>query len=141
MIDQARVTALHERAMEQAQAALTTADPRLAHQLSRSAFEQEREAAESLAIELGQEPTRAILYRSAATLAVDCRDDAEAKRLAKEGLAGSPPADVEAELREILAKLEARTPSGSPVPGAFRAAVGHVLSSLVSALHVFKSHR
>ncbi|MEA2695282.1 MAG: hypothetical protein QOJ16_4669 [Acidobacteriota bacterium] len=140
MIDQTRMTALHQRAMEQAQEALTTSDSRLARELSRSAFEKEREAAESLPSEPGQEPTRAILYRSAAMLALDCRDDAEAGRLARAGLAGSPPDDVRAELREILAGVERSSP-GRSIARVFRTALALVLSSVVSALDAIRSHR
>lgn len=91
--------------MEQAQEAFVTPDADRAQALFRNAFEKEREAAESLHDEPAQEPTRSILYRSAALLALDCKDSDEARRLATEGLKGNPPASIEAELKEILGRL------------------------------------
>jgi hypothetical protein len=88
--------------MEFAQRAVLAEDPLQAGQLFRSAFENERKAAEALADSFDLEPTRSVLYRSAATLALDCADFAEAERLAHEGLAGKPPADIAQELRDVL---------------------------------------
>jgi len=104
MIEPAQTIALHQEAMEFAQQAMAARDQGRAQKLFRSAFEKEREAAEALAGELRQEPTRAILFRSAATLALDCGDLAEAERLARKGLAGEPPEEQRRELEEILAR-------------------------------------
>jgi hypothetical protein len=51
---------------------------------------------------LDYEPTRSVLYRSAATLARDCHDYGEAKRLIQKGLMGRPPDDIAEELKELL---------------------------------------
>ncbi len=48
------------------------------------------------------EPTRAILYRSAATCALMANDRTEAARLARCGLTDTTPADLADELREVL---------------------------------------
>ena len=49
------------------------------------------------------EPSRSILYRSAAWLAVHAGDLPRARTLARTGLAGHPSTDIAAELREVLA--------------------------------------
>lgn len=45
---------------------------------------------------------RAVLYRSAASLALQCGEYEEAKRLIATGLAGNPPSEIAAELRDVL---------------------------------------
>ncbi|HEY0512714.1 MAG TPA: hypothetical protein VGH73_12465 [Thermoanaerobaculia bacterium] len=108
-----QVSQFHETAMAFAEQALLSPDPRQAGKLFRSAFEHERKAAELLEGAYDYEPTRSVLYRSAATLARDCRDFSEAKRLIQEGLTGHPPGDIAAELKELLRLVrsdEARGP-------------------------------
>ena len=85
--------------------------------LTRLAFEKESAAADLLANEK-VEPSRAILHRSAATLAYRCEKHEEAKRLIHRALAGSPPRDIEVELNELLGKVNlalANSSKGSPV--------------------------
>ena len=77
-------------------------DPTVKAALVRKAFAAEQEAAESLFGSLGEEPSRSVLYRSAAVLALDCKEVRAAERLATAGLAGNPPGDIAAELREVL---------------------------------------
>lgn len=72
--------------------------------LYQGAFRLEKEAAERISAEPAHEPTRSILYRSAATLALlggDCR---AAEDLALEGLCGFPPPSIESELEEVVHK-------------------------------------
>ena len=54
------------------------------------------------AMECADALTRSVLYRSAATLALDAGETQEARRLAECGLAGAPPAEIADELREVL---------------------------------------
>ncbi|HVR96403.1 MAG TPA: hypothetical protein VMW27_07305 [Thermoanaerobaculia bacterium] len=103
MTDLKQVTSLHRTAMGLAEKALATQDSREARALFKSAFERERQAADLLETELDQEPTRSVLYRSAASLALDCGEPAEAERLAAKGLAGKPPQDIRGELEQLLA--------------------------------------
>jgi hypothetical protein len=63
-----------------------------------SAFEQERSAANLVADQLDFEPTRSVLHRSAASLAVECCQLREAERLIGRALAGNPPPDIANEL-------------------------------------------
>ena len=64
---------------------------------------------EALALETGaaelapdHEPTRSVLYRSAACIAVELGDTAEAHRLARAGLRDSTPAEIRAEILSLL---------------------------------------
>jgi hypothetical protein len=66
-----------------------------------SAFEQERSAANLVADQLDFEPTRSVLHRSAASLAVECCQLREAERLIGRALAGNPPPDIADELRDL----------------------------------------
>ncbi|HKV12582.1 MAG TPA: hypothetical protein VJ725_30840 [Thermoanaerobaculia bacterium] len=110
MIDEARATALHEAAMGYAHAALAASTPEESLRLTRLAFQAEKQAAEMLAGEPKEEPTRSILYRSAANLARQCGEFEEALRLINFGLAGHPPPDVAEELSELweLVRFERR---------------------------------
>jgi hypothetical protein len=67
-----------------------------------SAFEHERSAANLVADQLDFEPTRSVLHRSAASLAVECCQLREAERLIGRALAGNPPPDIADELRDLL---------------------------------------
>jgi len=96
-----RVNELHQQAMdvaEQAFAAKRRNDPATERLLTYRAYHLEQEAAM-----LSQtEPTRSVLHRSAATLALNCGEYREAERLAAAALAGSPPTAIANELREVL---------------------------------------
>ena len=53
----------------------------------RAAYEKERAAAESITREVDFEPTRSVLLRSAASLALECGETREAERLVSVALA------------------------------------------------------
>ncbi len=67
----------------------------------RNAYRREREAALLLLNETEQEPTRSVLFRSAAWLALQCGEARDAELLATQGLQGSPPTELAQELREV----------------------------------------
>lgn len=69
--------------------------------LLRGAFEKERAAAWELLYKPESEPTRSVLFRSAARLAVDCREFKEAEKLVAAALFGNPPIELLVELREL----------------------------------------
>jgi tetratricopeptide (TPR) repeat protein len=95
----------HRRAMDLADQALATrrrGDLSGAVALFRQALEHEREAAELVAADGAVEPTRSVLFRSAATLALDCGEIREAERLIAMALAGNPPHEIAEELRDLL---------------------------------------
>ena len=102
--------ALHAAAMEQVETALVA---RLGHDHARAAllFKEalrlELEALGALPPE-HLEPTRSILRRSAATLALDCNDPALAERLVAQGLADDAPPSVAEELRDLMEQVHFR---------------------------------
>ena len=69
--------------------------------LYEQAFELEREAALSLLDREDAEPTRSILFRSAAVLAKNCHRYRDSEKMIALGLSGNPPEYVAAQLREI----------------------------------------
>ncbi|WP_017325560.1 hypothetical protein [Synechococcus sp. PCC 7336] len=69
---------------------------------ARQAFERERQVADLIEQRFDLEPTRSVLHRSAAALAIDCGEIEEARRLIEAGLAGYPPAGIEKELQGLL---------------------------------------
>ena len=101
--------AVHQRAMLLSQDAFVlTVRGREAEALplNEQAFELERQAALSLLDRKDLEPTRSILFRSAAVIARDCFKYEDAEKMILLGLAGNPPEDVEEELREVYATLK-----------------------------------
>lgn len=99
---------LHKQAMdcaEMAQIAKLKGDSVLALQLSKQAFEKERLAAELIVNNLADEPTRSVLHRSAATLAIDCGEIAAAERLIAVALSGNPPQEIAEELKDLFVQI------------------------------------
>src|SRR2546428_7598983 len=95
----------HRQAMDladQALAARRLGDHSSAAALFRQAFEHERQAAELTGADGAVEPTRSVLFRSAATLALDCGELREAERLVAAALSGDPPAEIADELRDVV---------------------------------------
>ena len=98
------INALHSQAMDAAGRAFHSdlhGDFATAETLFREAFEAERRAA-LLVADSDAEPTRSVLLRSAASLALDCHEYREAERLIAIGLAGNPPTPISDELRDLL---------------------------------------
>ena len=106
---------LHNSAMDIFELALLNARAGNSAQ-SRSLFikalEKEAAAADSVASDYDLEPTRSVLHRSAASIALRIGDVQKAKQYVEAGLAGNAPADVREEmvvLREQILVLEAAT--------------------------------
>lgn len=100
-----KVRQLHEEAMNLAEMAFVAklnGQLERASQLTREAFQKEVQAASLVSDESSSEPTRSILHRSAASLALNCNEFREAERLIARGLAGNPPEDVAQELRDLF---------------------------------------
>jgi hypothetical protein len=96
---------LHREAMDlvaQAILARQRGDAEAVLTLSKAAFAKERSAADLVADQFDLEPTRSVLHRSAAVLALECRELREAERLIGRALAGYPPTDIANELRDLL---------------------------------------
>lgn len=99
------VESLHREAMElvdQAVLARQRGDADNMLELARSAFDKEKAAADLSAEHFDLEPTRSVLHRSAAVLAIECGELRQAERLIGRALAGNPPADIADELRDLL---------------------------------------
>jgi len=93
-------TTLHRKAMafaDEAAMARRRGDTERARALTRNAFDKEKEAA--LLIEF--EPSRSVLLRSAAALALECGETRNAERLIRIALAGNPPEHIAEELRGL----------------------------------------
>jgi len=103
-----QVNRLHQEAMQATEAAFharSQGDHAAAEKHLRRAMEKETEAASLVVEHLELEPTRSILHRSAATLALDCREIREAERLISVALAGQPPPDITEELRDLMEQV------------------------------------
>ncbi len=104
------IQVLHQKAMalaEQAEVAkLRGETPATVQALLRSAFEQESAAAElTVNLEDDAEPTRSVLHRSAASLAIDCGELQAAERLITRALAGNPPQAIATELKDLFIQI------------------------------------
>ena len=99
------VNTLHQKAMEVADQAAAS---QLAgamddyKRLTVEALKLETEAAKTFAAESDLEPTRSVLFRSAAALAVECQELRIAEQLISAALAGNPPSEIADELRDLL---------------------------------------
>ncbi|MBF0320506.1 MAG: hypothetical protein HQL01_11960 [Nitrospirae bacterium] len=94
----------HRKAMDYAEEAFyhkLKGDPAKVKEFFLLAYELELKAAESYK-DSTLEPTRSVLYRSAATLAYDCDKLREAERLVAIALSGEPPDEIAEELRDLL---------------------------------------
>lgn len=103
------VSNLHTTAMEIAERAFTavrSGDLSTAEALLRQAYENERKAALALVPTPEIEPTRSVLLRSAASLAIDCHEYREAERLISYALSGDPPPEIADELRDLLENVQ-----------------------------------
>jgi hypothetical protein len=105
------IAALHRRAMDAASRARLAVvgghagDP---GPLWREAFDLESRAARLSAPLADWEPSRAVLHRSAASLALKCGEERAAERLIGEALAGDPPEELLEELRDLLEQVHFR---------------------------------
>lgn len=99
---------LHKEAMSlsaQSFLARMQGEENRANQLTREAFKKEKLVAFSVVDEYELEPTRSVLFRSAASLALECEEYREAERLISFGLSGDPPGEIAEEMRELLDKI------------------------------------
>jgi hypothetical protein len=103
-----QIQSLHQQAMDAAEAAAVA---RLrgaldqAEQFTRHAFEQETQAAALIADTLDAEPTRSVLHRSAASLAIECGELRIAERLIATALSGNPPPEIAEELKDLFIQI------------------------------------
>jgi hypothetical protein len=103
-----QVKDLHREAMrlvDEAESARLNGDVAVARERLRLAFDHERQAADLVAGDFTHEPTRAVLHRSAASLALQCGALREAERLIGAALSGDPPDEIAEELRDLLEQV------------------------------------
>ena len=103
-----KVSDLHNEAMglvDQALVAKLGGELDRAKELLYEAFKKERAAASIVTSKLELEPTRSVLYRSAASLALECGELREAERLISTALSGQPPEGISEELRDLLEQV------------------------------------
>ena len=103
-----QIESLHKQAMDLAEAAAVASlrgALELTAQLTRQAFEQETQAAALIASALDAEPTRSVLHRSAASLAIECGELRMAERLIATALSGNPPAEIAEELKDLFIQI------------------------------------
>lgn len=103
-----RVSFLHRQAMEHADAALyfgSKGEQERSAAESKIALDLEAEAALLLPSEASSEPTRTVLLRSAATLALRCGELERAERLAAHALLGFGPHELKEEVRDVLEEI------------------------------------
>jgi hypothetical protein len=102
------VRELHDKAAKLAQLAMIArheGERERAEDLARQAYEYESQAAELVPDDKSSEPTRSILYLSAASLAYQCREFQTAQRLIAKGLSGYPPPRTEQDLKDLFEQV------------------------------------
>lgn len=99
---------LHEQAMDMAESAILLKLKKNAEESFEafsSAYQLEAEAAMLLKESYDLEPSRAILFRSAASLALNAKRFRDAEKMVALGLAGNPPESLADELRNIYENI------------------------------------
>jgi hypothetical protein len=112
------VTALHRKAMECMDHSILAGlqgNSEVQQRSLHEAFQLEKQAAEKVRPLVDFEPTRSILHRSAASLALKCLELKEAEKLISAGLEGNPPNEIANELQDLLKQVNFLT---SVVPSA-----------------------
>jgi hypothetical protein len=95
---------IHDQAMDLAEEAFVArrkGEEEEATKFFSEALELEKQAASYFLPEKESEPTRSILYRSAATLAYHAKDYEQAEQLVAQGLIGYPPDEIKQELKAL----------------------------------------
>jgi hypothetical protein len=103
-----KITELHNEAMALVDRSLVLklqGELEPSNRLLHQAFEKESEAAQLVATEIQLEPTRSVLFRSAASLALQCGKTREAEKLISMGLSGQLPEEIAEELRDLLVEV------------------------------------
>ncbi|WP_205760931.1 hypothetical protein [Luteolibacter luteus] len=99
------VNDLHLQAMDlldEASIFRLAGDKDQSHELTVKAFKLESQAAWLLLDSRDLEPTRSVLFRSAASIALEIKLPREAERLISAALSGDPPDEIANELRDLL---------------------------------------
>ena len=103
-----RASKYHQQAMELAEQGDLAQRRKATAQAKRffqRAFYLEREAALYYQKQINTEPTRSVLFRSAASLAMQCGQYSDARTLIEDALRGDPPEETKQELHDLLVEL------------------------------------
>ena len=103
-----KVQDLHQQAMdlaEQADLKKLSGDVTQANEILKQALALETEAAQLMAEDMTAEPTRSVLHRSAATLAIECGELQMAEKLIAVAISGTPPLDIAEELKDLFIQI------------------------------------
>ena len=95
---------LHNLAMDLAEEAFVCSiknEKEKSINLYKKALSFEKKAAMYLKDSIDEEPSRSVLFRSAASLAYNCNDFEEAEKLISFALIGNPPFEIKEELRDL----------------------------------------
>lgn len=114
-----RMNLLHERAMEFAGDAFlekARGNEGKAKELYAKALGHEKNAAHLTEKMKQLEPTRSVLHRSAASMAMNCGEYREAERLIKTALDGNPPQEIRRELDDLMGVINGLQKHPPPVP-------------------------
>ncbi|NJR70796.1 MAG: hypothetical protein HC771_20775 [Synechococcales cyanobacterium CRU_2_2] len=106
------IQTLHEEAMdlaELADVAKLRGELDCHHTLLGQALEKSVAAADALRSKLDAEPTRALVHRSAASLAVELGQFEIAERLLAIALAGNPPPEIAEELKDLFVQINLKS--------------------------------
>jgi hypothetical protein len=106
-----QVNVLHREAMdlaELAQVAKLRGEIDQSNYLLKQAFTKESSAAALIASHWESEPTRSVLHRSAASLAIECGEFEIANRLIATALSGNPPSEIAEELQDLFIQINLR---------------------------------
>ena len=106
-----QVNVLHTEAMdlaELAQVAKLRGEVEQSNHLLRESFAKESSAAALIANHWEAEPTRSVLQRSAASLAIECGEFEIANRLIATALSGNPPSEIAEELQDLFIQINLR---------------------------------
>ena len=112
MTELERAKIIHEKAMILAQEAIMARirnDETKAQTLYKQSFDLEREAAYIYSERFDKEPMRSILYRSAASLAIECHLYQDADLLIQQGQSSDTPSDVMDDFQELRDKMQQNT--------------------------------
>ncbi len=103
-----KITEAHRKAMSLLDMAFNEkakGSQKKANELLLMALEREEEAASLVFNKYELEPTRSILYRSAASIALQCNKVRRAEKLIAHALSGNPPDEIAEELRDLLEQM------------------------------------
>ncbi|MCE7979870.1 MAG: DUF104 domain-containing protein [Caldilinea sp. CFX5] len=106
-------------------------------QLMQRAMSFETNAADLVPDEKTSEPTRSILYRSAASFAYQAGEYQEAERLIFKGLSGYPPVHIKQQLLEVQQMVQTALPYEQPVESTGKGLTQKIITAIYEngALH------